>query len=262
MFLFFILIIPLIQSEKKGSYLRYAIISDVHGNLEAFKAGLDDIGQQQVDKLLFLGDIVGYGPDPEACIELLQEKVDVCLAGNHDWAVVGLTEVTYFNPVAAAAVQWTKRAIKPEHKDYLRQLKAIAVIDDMCLAHATPYEPEAWHYIFTLGEAKLNFNYFDTRLCFVGHSHTPAIVGQDKAGNCYVQHDRMLSLEPEHRYIINEGSVGQPRDGNPAGCYAIYDTTKQRVELIRFTYDVAQVQQKIIAAGLPAFLAQRLALGQ
>ncbi len=242
--------------------MRYAIISDIHGNLEAFEACLADMVCRQVDKLFFLGDIVGYGPDPNACIELLHDKADVWLAGNHDYAVLGLTDVAHFNPVAAAAVQWTKRAIKPEYRDYLKQCEVITVVDDMCLAHATPYEPEAWHYMFTLKDAELNFKHFDTRLCFVGHSHAPVIIGQDREGDCYIHQDRILNLEESHRYIINEGSIGQPRDGDPDSCYAVYDSEKKQVELIRIAYDIAKVQQKIIAAGLPSRLAERLAVGE
>lgn len=242
--------------------MRYAIISDVHGNLEAFEACLADIACRQVDKLLFLGDIVGYGPDPDACIKLLYDRADVCLAGNHDYAVLGLTDITHFNPVAAAAVQWVKENIKPESKNYLKQYEVTTVVDDMYLVHATPYEPEAWHYMFTQSDAELNFKYFDTQLCFVGHSHTPVIIGQDKEGDCYVHRERALNLESGHRYIINEGSVGQPRDGDPDSCYAIYDTIDKQVELIRIAYDIARVQQKIIAAGLPPRLARRLAQGQ
>jgi diadenosine tetraphosphatase ApaH/serine/threonine PP2A family protein phosphatase len=243
--------------------LRYAIVSDVHGNLEALEASLADIGRRRVDSLLFLGDAVGYGPDPDACLKLLRDEADICLAGNHDWAVLGLTDITCFNPVAAAAVLWTKGVIKPENRDYLAQYELITTTYDMCLTHATPYEPEAWHYIFTLGmEAKLSFGCFDTQLCFVGHSHVPVIIEQDTAGKFYLHRENTIDLHSGHKYIINVGSVGQPRDGNPDSCYGIYDTSREMVELVRVTYDTARVQQKIIDAGLPASLAKRLAMGQ
>ncbi len=242
--------------------MRFAIISDIHANLEAFEACLADIARRQVDKLLFIGDIVGYGPDPDACVELLREQADICLAGNHDWAVLGRTDITYFNPLAKAAVLWTKGVIKPETKSQLEQWELTAVIDNMYLVHAAPDEPAAWHYIFTLGEARSNFNHFDTQLCFVGHSHVPAIVGQDTAGKCYTHQGNVVNLRSGYRWIINAGSVGQPRDGSPEACYAIYDDARQMVELIRVAYDVMRVQRKIIAAGLPHFLAHRLGMGR
>jgi diadenosine tetraphosphatase ApaH/serine/threonine PP2A family protein phosphatase len=242
--------------------LRYAILADVHGNLEALEACLADIVKRQIDKLFFLGDVVGYGSEPNACIELIRDKADIWLAGNHDWAVLEQTDITYFNPVAMVAVRWTMEVITAEHKNLLKRCEVITEIEDMCLTHASPFEPEAWHYIFSLGEAKRSFDHYKTRLCFVGHSHYPVIIWQDSEGRCYPHHKVAIKLQPDNKYIINVGSVGQPRDSNPDSCYAIYDTDQNLVELIRVAYDIAKAQKKIIDAGLPYYLAQRLALGQ
>ena len=241
--------------------MKYAILSDVHSNLEAFQAVLADLSQEKVDQTFFLGDIVGYGADPDQCIELLQGLTTSAIAGNHDWAAIGLTEYTYFNPVARAAIEWTSGNITGEHQEFLKKLPLTQNHHNLTLVHATPYEPEAWHYIFSLEEAHVSFQYHDRQICFLGHSHTPIAFKQNEEGRSSVLPDTTFTLEGSQRYIINVGSVGQPRDGDPRAAYGIYDPDEPCFTLRRIPYNIKRAQEKIIAAGLPHFLAQRLALG-
>ncbi len=242
--------------------MRCAILADVHGNLEALEAVLADIDNRRIDKLFFVGDIVGYGADPQSCIELLANIANICVAGNHDRAAVGLTDISYFNPAAKQAVLWTKSQLNEPHKEYLRGLNLTVVsIDNIRLVHGSPYEPQNWHYIFSENEAALNFNYFNEQICFIGHSHRPAIFIQNTDKKCSKHTDNRIKLQAGCKYIINVGSVGQPRDNNPKSCYGIYDDLNKEVELIRTAYDINKAQQKIIDAGLPEFLARRLKIG-
>jgi len=249
----------------RGIKLKYALFSDVHGNWEAFTALEKALRAEAPDKV-FLGDIVGYGPDPKACIELLKETQAVALAGNHDHAAAGITDISYFNPLAKEAVLWTQTVLSPEDIAYLKSLAIKVYVDEMCLAHATPYQPLSWQYIATLTDAKFNFEHFSGQLCFIGHSHEPVFIAATADGRCYVHREQLMELSPQERYIINVGSVGQPRDGqprdgNPQSSYAIYDSSRNTVELKRISYDAAVTQRKILAAGLPEYLASRLELG-
>jgi len=241
--------------------MRYAILSDVHGNLEAFQAVLKDLSQEKIDQDFFLGDIVGYGADPNQCIEILQERTPLVVAGNHDWATVGLTDFSYFNPVAKAAIEWTAREIKVNQQEFLKNLPLIQIQNNLTLVHATPYQPAAWNYIFSLQEASLSFHYYDQQICFIGHSHTPIAFAQNGEGKTHILPDTTFTLKDSHRYIINVGSVGQPRDGDPRAAYGIYNPDDSLFILKRISYDIEGAQKKIIEAGLPHFLALRLALG-
>lgn len=241
--------------------MKYAILSDIHGNLEAFQAVLKDLSQEKADQAFFLGDGVGYGADPNSCIKLLQELTPIVVAGNHDWATVGLTEQSYFTPVAKAAIEWTIRKVTVSHQEFLKKIPLMQKHHNFTLVHATSFEPEAWNYIFSLQEASLNFQHHDQKICFIGHSHTPIAFGQDEEGKTYVLSDTTFTLRDSHRYIINVGSVGQPRDGDPRAAYGIYNPDDSRFILKRIPYNIEGAQKKIIEAGLPHFLATKLASG-
>jgi predicted phosphodiesterase len=238
--------------------MRYAVISDVHANKEALDAVLDKIDRESVDAILFLGDSVGYGPDPNECVEILKDRADIILAGNHDWAVVGMTDTRYFNPYARAAVEWTEVVLNDENRRFISSLPLTEKVGDILLVHATPAEPERWHYLLSPSDAILNFRYFKEKICFIGHSHAPYIMELSPEGKIIV-HDRCADIKKASRYIINVGSVGQPRDGNPEAAFAVL--RNNYIEIKRASYDIVSTQKKMYDAGLPVFLIERLSSG-
>lgn len=240
--------------------MRYAVISDVHGNLEALEAVLGDVREKRADRLIFLGDAVGYGPNPNECVELLRKNCDIALAGNHDLAAVGLTSIEYFNEFAKAAILWTREVLKEKNRKFIETLPLIRKMKkgNMLLVHSTPKEPGAWHYLLTLWDAEVNFHYFDERICVLGHSHLPFVIERLPSGEM-VTHKSEAALGASHRYIINAGSVGQPRDRDPRACYLLIGD--DRAEFVRLEYDWAETQRKMREARLPVPLAERLSRG-
>jgi diadenosine tetraphosphatase ApaH/serine/threonine PP2A family protein phosphatase len=238
------------------------ILSDIHSNLEAFQAVLKDMAHEQVDQVLFLGDIVGYAADPGPCIETLRGLTPHVVAGNHDWAAVALTDADYFNPEARAAVEWTAEHITDDHTSFLKALPLTRRLPGMLLVHATPYGPDAWHYIFYLDDASRSFMHFEQQICFTGHSHYPISFARDHEGRISVIRDSSYTLLDSYRYLINVGSVGQPRDGDPRAAYGIYNPEDASFHIKRVPYDIKRTREKIIAAGLPPFLASRLEEGR
>lgn len=239
----------------------YAIISDVHGNIDALEAVLKHIDNEKVDTLLFLGDSVGYGPAPNECVELLKERADLLLAGNHDRGAAGLTDTNYFNPYAKVAIDWTRNELRREIKEYLQSLPLTGTVkgESIYLVHSSPLEPEKWHYISSENEAQMYFPFFDESLCFLGHSHIPFITECSPEGEigCYRDY---TEIKGNSRYIINAGSVGQPRDRNPQAAYVLLrDST---VEIKRVSYDIVSTQKKMKKAGLPEYLIDRLSIGR
>ncbi len=236
------------------------MFSDIHGNLEALEAVLAEIDSVGVDLLYSLGDIVGYGPSPAACLEIVRRRADVSLTGNHDAAVAGLASLDDFNEFARSAVEWTAARLDDGQIEYLGSLPYLHRAPDLLLVHASPIEPERWHYIHGMADVDEHFAAFTERLCFVGHSHRPgvyAITGDrdvGRGGGC-------KSLRPEFRYLVNVGSVGQPRDRDPRAAYVIYDTVKGSVDVRRVTYSIEKTQERMRAARIPAFLIDRLGAG-
>lgn len=240
----------------------YAIISDVHANLEALRAVLAEIEKEDIDSLLFAGDCVGYGPDPNECVELLMTKASRMIAGNHDWGAVGLTEVSNFNVYARAAIEWTRDTLSRQNISSLCDLPLTErVITDsgIFLVHGTPKEPDQWHYFSFEYDAKVDFRYFDEQICFLGHSHVPFIVEQSPQGKTRSLYAR-AAVKDNCRYIVNAGSVGQPRDGNPDASFVLFKDDV--IEIIRVSYDIVVTQEKMKRAGLPAYLIERLAVGR
>ncbi len=243
--------------------MRHAIIADIHSNLEALKAVLDDIERRGgVDEVWCLGDVVGYGPDPEACLALLRGTTDVCVAGNHDWAAAGKIDTSEFNPEAGAASQWTAEQLSDEERSFLSSLPLIIEKGDFTLAHGSPREP-IWEYLTSPGAVQENLAHFQTRHCLVGHTHQPLVFACDETGKCSGRH--FLPNDPleigEERLIINPGGVGQPRDGDPRASYAIHDSDEGRIRLYRVMYDIRATQKKMQAHGIPMRLSERLAYG-
>ncbi|GBE05171.1 MAG TPA: metallophosphoesterase [Nitrospirae bacterium] len=238
--------------------MRYAVISDVHANLEALNAVIKKIREEHIDRLWFLGDIVGYGPDPLKCIETLEKEADVLIAGNHDQAAIGLVDIAYFNPYARAAIEWTHDILGDKERAFLKQLPIKREMDGVLLVHSTPIEPGQWHYLMSVKDAFKNFRYFKENVCFIGHSHQPEIMelSPDNRITVYREHSQ---IREGHRYIINAGSVGQPRDGNPDSAYVLID--KNSIKINRCPYDIVSTQKKMRLAGLPAGLIDRLSRG-
>ena len=241
--------------------MRYAIIGDIHSNLSAFRAVLEDIGHQgKADKLWCLGDVVGYGPDPHECIELLQQTNHVCVAGNHDWAAISKISTTEFNPDAAAACRWTMKQLKPADVDYLGALPLSIEEGDFTLVHGSPREP-IWEYVISISVAEENYAFFKTRFCLVGHSHVPLAFTKGKSGVLANQLPGYGVTLGRERLIINPGAVGQPRDGDPRASYIIYDSEAKTIKLYRVPYDIRATQDKMVADGLPMRLVARLSYG-
>ncbi|MBI4653614.1 MAG: metallophosphoesterase family protein [Nitrospirae bacterium] len=272
--------------------MRYAIISDVHANLEALQSVLITIKKENPDAVWFLGDIVGYGPNPNECIKILRKETQIFLAGNHDHAVIGITDIEYFNPYAKEVIEWTTEILSDRNKEFLRSLpifKSLKITDetfvsqgdtkgnkenpplppfskggqggfgDVYLVHSTPKEPEQWHYILNTWDAYINFQFFTERICFVGHSHYPFIAEMNPEGDISVYKD-YADIKEGCRYIVNVGSVGQPRDGNSEAAYALL--TQNSIEVKRVPYDIVSIQKKMREAGLPPYLIERLARGR
>ena len=242
--------------------MRIAIYSDVHSNLEAFEAVLRDIDRQKVDKKIFLGDIVGYGPNPNECVELLKDNADTMLGGNHDWAAVDKTDASYFNPYARESMLWTKDALTDENREFLKTLSASKVDEEFQLAHSTPFEPEQWHYIMNYQDAQDSYPYLEKDVCFIGHSHQPIIIEFIDGANLMPIRDMYKTLDKNRKYIINVGSVGQPRDSNPDACYLTIDTKTGDIQYRRVEYEVKRVQKKMTKHKLPKYLIDRIALGR
>jgi predicted phosphodiesterase len=248
--------------------MRYLIISDVHANLTALNAVLEAADLSTVDQVWCLGDVIGYGPDPNECVERVREVATVCLVGNHDWAVLGKLDINDFNPEARRAVLWTRDVLNDAAADYLGGLEGRmdSVHPDFTLAHASPRHP-IWEYLLYPSTAAENFPHFTTRFCLVGHTHKPVIFRQEQG------QEEVMALQPAInvplplaraegvRFILNPGSVGQPRDNDPRAAYTIYDDEKGTLTYFRVPYDIQATQRRMEAAGLPERLVARLEYG-
>lgn len=242
--------------------MRILIISDIHSNINALKSVLEDAGD--VDETWCLGDTVGYGPDPNACVERVRSLPNLtCLLGNHDMAVIGEMPFDPFNGDAHLSLEWQERELSAVNKDFLRTLpKTVQVKGEISLVHGSPRDP-VWEYILTSNTARWNFEAFKTDWCFVGHSHAQCIFQLNQANDrVSLELPRLgeqLQIKP--RAILNPGSVGQPRDHDARAAYAIFDPTSETWEPRRVAYDIPSVQERIRAAGLPEKHAVRLAEG-
>jgi predicted phosphodiesterase len=247
--------------------MRYLVLSDIHANLEALESCVTDAARRGYDATLVLGDLIGYGADPNAVIDRIQALAPVAIVrGNHDKIALGLAEAEGFNPVARDAARWTFESLTPEHRRWLADLPhGPTIVDDFVeICHGSPYDEDA--YIFDELDAIRGIKSSERPLCLFGHTHYPItfevagakLRGSGPAANA----ETVLEIQPETKYLLNPGSVGQPRDGDPRAAYAIVDTVARHVELIRLVYPIEQAQRKIIDAGLPEVLARRLAAGR
>jgi predicted phosphodiesterase len=245
--------------------MHYLIFTDIHGNLEALLAVLRFIQKRKIDHYVFLGDLVGYGASPNEIVQKVRAlKPLSIIRGNHDKAVCGLDSIQTFNPIAASAIHWSRENILKKNLDFLCSLKKGPVIidDHIMLCHGAPFDED--HYIFGEFDAAEAFTHITTPLCFFGHTHFPFVyIEKDNQvdGTFLQENSSELKLEKGVKYLINPGSVGQPRDRNRLAAFATYDSSARRIKFFRIEYDIKEAQRKIRAAGLPAALAERLNLG-
>ena len=241
--------------------MRYAILSDIHGNYEALTAVLKVVDEMGVDSILCLGDVVGYGANPNEVIALTRDRTDVTTRGNHDQAAVDPGEEIYFNSWAVQAIRWTRDQLTGESLDYLMGLPYESFLPDVRLVHASPGEPRKWRYVLSPQAAAREFSTFEESFCFIGHSHVPMIVLRTEVGTSELLEGE-VALPAGARVLINVGSVGQPRNGDPRASFAVLDLDDRSASLVQVAYDIDTARKKIIEAGLPRFLGDRLLLGQ
>ena len=242
--------------------MRYLVISDVHSNYPALQTVLTNAAP--FDAILFLGDLVGYGPNPNECVERLQEFSLTAIVGNHDWGVIGRADLYVFNSDAHEAIMWTQREIYADNRSFLSDLPTTVRIDDMMLAHGSPRDP-IWEYLVDSYAAMESFKAHDFQLAFVGHTHLPLIFEWDEQAE--EAHLILPELETpieigDRRLIVNPGSVGQPRDGDPRASYVMLDTEAQTLVYHRVPYAVEMTQERMRARGLPRRLIERLERGR
>ena len=242
--------------------MRWGIFSDIHSNLEALEVVIKAYESEGIDIYLCLGDIVGYGANPVECIQITKRISQVIIAGNHDWAVAGLFSIDYFNDWARQAVLWTRERIDSVNHKFLSSLRLIYKNEDLVLVHGSLNKPEEFNYMGDLSQVSRTFALMTKSICFLGHTHSTGIFIQDKEGRIDYQRKARLKLKQGYRYIVDVGSVGQPRDGNNKASFCIYDTEKQEILIKRIDYDIKSAQDKILACGLPQFLANRLSEGR
>jgi diadenosine tetraphosphatase ApaH/serine/threonine PP2A family protein phosphatase len=246
--------------------LRVAVLSDVHSNQPALEAVLAAIEEAGVEQLWCLGDVVGYGAQPDACAALIRERCNLCLAGNHDLAVLGGLDVSSFSDAAAAAVKWTREHSTGETLEFLRGLEPAASRDGVAMFHASPRDP-IWEYVLSVDQAEAGLDAQEERVGLIGHSHIALFFTRPdgpRAGGAHgaqAGDGALLSLE-SGSWLVNPGSVGQPRDGDPRAAWLELDTEEWTARFHRVGYDVAAAAEAILAAGLPASLAERLQAGR
>ncbi len=243
--------------------MRSLIVADIHSNLEAFRSVVDDAENRGgFDDIWSVGDVVGYGPDPAACIDLLRQYDHRRVVGNHDLAAIGKLSLEAFNVYGAAAARWTTAQLTEDHVSYLRETPFSFELEDFTVVHGSPRDP-IWEYLVSSSIAKANFRHFKTSRCLVGHSHLPFICRPqgDNAVFLAFPLDRPVALGND-RVIINPGGVGQPRDGDPRASYAIYDWGEGLIWHHRAEYDIPTTQRKMSERGLPRYLADRLSHGR
>jgi predicted phosphodiesterase len=240
--------------------MKYALLGDIHSNLEAFHAVLDDARGQGITQYVCLGDVVGYNADPVACLETIRQMNCICIRGNHDHYCGFDEHLDGFHPLAADVVNWTRQQLTEDQRDFLRKLRFVAPVGNFTIVHSTLDTPDMWGYVFDKLDAEANFTYQNTAVCFYGHTHVP--LAFEKTDTIRFGLYSRIKVTLGRKYFINVGSVGQPRDGDPRAAYVVYDMANSLIELRRVKYDIQAAQKKIIDAGLPARVATRLAVGR
>ena len=228
--------------------MKFAIIADIHANLEALQAVLEDAKEQRCTHHAFLGDFVGYCADPKACVDMVRAMNAPCVKGNHDEYCATNRPLDGLNVNAAKAVEWSRKQLTADDRQWLQKLPYVHKVEDFIIVHASLDQPERWQYVFDKLAAAASFPYQNTQMCFFGHTHVPVAFMHDTVvrGGTYTK----FKVEPGKKYFVNPGAVGQPRDNNPKAAYVVYDMDEGTVELRRSAYDIAATQKKIREAGL------------
>ncbi|MEN3044028.1 MAG: metallophosphoesterase family protein [Candidatus Hydrothermales bacterium] len=256
--------------------MRYLILSDIHSNYEALESVIKIAKDEGYDEILCLGDIVGYGADPNLCTDFIRENAKLTVLGNHDLALINIDERKNLNEYALKAIEWTYKVIKEENKYFIKELNfREKVSDDFEIVHTAPSAPESFFYIFSLEEAIFEFQSIEKGLVFFGHTHIPSIYKRKREGKFFkfgykdITYEKKknffifkYNVEDDTDYLINPGSVGQPRDGDPKSCFMIFDIDKKELLFYRVFYNVDLARKKIIENGLPQFLGDRLLYGR
>ena len=245
-----------------GPIMKIAIFGDIHANLEALETVLADSRNLGCSEWVCIGDVVGYNANPHECLAIVRDLASATVKGNHDEEASLDTAIEGLNPLAHDALEWTRRNLSEEDKEWLRNLRFVQRVHDFTVVHATLDSPETWHYVLNRFDAMVSLNYQYTPVCFYGHTHTPCSYIKESQGRVERRTDMLQEIRPAGKYFINVGSVGQPRDGDWRSSYVIYDTDKNQVRFRRLEYDFATTQEKIRAAGLPEMLATRLEFGK
>ncbi len=232
--------------------MKYAIISDIHSNLEALQKALSIIDGKNVDEIICLGDVVGYGANPNECVNIVRSRCSTIVLGNHDAAALDTSLAHDFNVIARKAVVWTAEHLTEESKAFLSSLPMVERKENILFVHSSPQSPEAWDYIIDSDDAVSAIGHFEEKICFIGHTHVPGI---------FSHRGRAKSITMDDKYLVNVGSIGQPRDGNPKLAFGIFDSTAWEYELFRSQYDIQKAAEKIYAAKLPEELGNRLMYG-
>ena len=241
--------------------MKYGILGDIHANLEALEAVLEDMDKQGVKKYVSVGDLVGYGANPIECIDIVRGRLKATVtAGNHDFAAVDKLNIDFFNAYARESALWTRKTLPEEHKAYIRSLKLVEYCDNFTVVHSTLYSPELFEYIQTSYDAHLSFEQQTTPLSFMGHSHVP--VNFFKRKNVSFNMDTEVKIDENTKIMVNVGSIGQPRDENPDAVSVVYDSDESLIRVGRVRYDVEKAARKIVSSGLPEILAERLKYGR
>ncbi len=241
--------------------MRFAIFGDIHANLHALQTVMDDSKEQSCTHYVCMGDVVGYNAFPRECLDLVRSLECPVVKGNHDEQASMFGFQEGFNALAEEAMNWTRNQLSEEDKEWLRTLRLQRQVRDFTIVHATLDTPHKWGYVFNQLDAAASFSYQHTSLCFIGHTHSPKAYLRDGSVRT-IPLDEVLQLQPGKKYLVNVGSVGQPRDGDWRSAYCVYDTAKNEITLRRLPYDLPAAQKAILDAGLPAKLAERLAVGR
>ena len=241
--------------------MKYAILGDIHANLEALNAVFQDADKRGADHFACTGDVVGYNADPKACLQIIRKRNCTLVQGNHDYYAACNESMELFTPMARKSINWTRKQLSAFERKYLRHLPLIVDIENFTIVHSSLSNPHRWNYIFKRKTADANFRNQFNPVCFYGHTHVPLafIKGKNSIEKGFYE---TLNIRPGYQYLINVGSIGQPRDRDPRAAYIMYDTSEQTVTIHRVDYDIKTTQQKIRAAGLPFRNALRLEHGR